>query len=154
MVELALVLPVLLLVVLAIVDFGRAIDYKNAENHIANLAARYGAIGILPTTGPCANKASLSAYINCEVTADAPELNGGGGTGPQGLTICISMGSNSSQAKVGDPITVKLTDPFRWIPVPALGGAFQFTATPLTGSATMMLENTAQTAWATSPTPC
>jgi Flp pilus assembly protein TadG len=82
MVELALVLPVLLIVVLAIVDFGRAIDYMNAENHIANLAARYGAIGSLPTTGVCANKTSLQAYITCEVTADAPELNGGSGPGP------------------------------------------------------------------------
>jgi hypothetical protein len=156
MVELALVIPLLLVVVLMIVDFGRAVDYLNAENHIANLAARYAAIGTLPSSGSCASQTSLQTYITCEVSKDAPQLAGGGNFGPQSpLQVCISMGSAASNPpKVGDPVTVKLTSTYKWLPLPALGGALNFASTPLSGSATMMLENTPQVGWTTQSTPC
>jgi hypothetical protein len=60
----------------------------------------------------------------------------------------------ASTATVGDPITVKLTDSYNWLPLPKLGGAVTFSQSNLTGSATMMLENAAQTSWATQSTPC
>ena len=49
MIELALVLPVLLILVLGVIDFGRALHYSNVLINIsregANLASRYGDIG-------------------------------------------------------------------------------------------------------------
>src|ERR1700720_2211329 len=61
-VELALALPILLIVVLGIVDFGRAVNYWNDENHVANLAARYAAVGTLPGSGAtCGGKSTLTA---------------------------------------------------------------------------------------------
>ena len=49
MIELALVLPVLLILVLGVIDFGRALHYNNVLVNIsregANLASRYGDIG-------------------------------------------------------------------------------------------------------------
>jgi hypothetical protein len=44
LVEFALVLPLLLLVILGIVDFGKAFGYKNQETHLANEATRYAAV--------------------------------------------------------------------------------------------------------------
>src|SRR5271167_2477174 len=46
--ELALCIPVLLIVVLGIVDFGRAVNYWNNETHLANLGARFAAVGNWP----------------------------------------------------------------------------------------------------------
>src|SRR5258708_19148189 len=76
--ELALVLPVLLLVVLAIVDFGRFMNYWNDENHVANLGARAAAVGSWPAcTGNTSfppPQLTLEAVINCEVGLDSENL--------------------------------------------------------------------------------
>ena len=44
LIEFALVLPLLLLLVLGVIDFGKAFNYKNDETHLANQAARYAAV--------------------------------------------------------------------------------------------------------------
>jgi Flp pilus assembly protein TadG len=44
MVEFALILPILLLLVLGIVDFGTALGYHNDETHLSNEAARYASV--------------------------------------------------------------------------------------------------------------
>src|SRR5438552_2693398 len=48
LVEFALVLPVLLLVVVGIVTFGRAMNYDSQETHLVNEAARYAAVDQVP----------------------------------------------------------------------------------------------------------
>ena len=50
MVEFALVLPILLIVLFGIFDFGRAINYWIDATHLANETARYAAVGNKPTT--------------------------------------------------------------------------------------------------------
>jgi len=148
-VELALALPVLLIVVLGIVDFGRAVNYWNDENHVANLAARYAAVGSLPTSGACGGKSTLSEYVNCEAEIDSPELAGGGGGngGTKGkLVVCVSI----PKAIVGEPVSVKVSTAYEWLPF------FKF-ATPttvLSGSATMRLEQVPTSNFATTTGPC
>jgi len=139
-IELALALPVLLIVVLGIVDFGRAVNFWNDENHVANLAARYAAVGTLPSSGTCGGKSTLTAYVECEAELDGPELAGGsaGTTGTQGkIAVCVSI----PEPKVGEPVTVKVTSKYSWLPAPTvLGTSFKFAETSLSGSATMRLE--------------
>src|SRR5258708_5121697 len=93
--ELALALPVLLLVVLAIVDFGRFMNYWNDENHVANLGARAAAVGSWPQCNGT-TQATLEAYIRCEAGLDSSNLSSGstnsnGVTTPGGVCISISV---------------------------------------------------------------
>jgi Flp pilus assembly protein TadG len=142
--ELALVLPMLLIVLLAIVDFGRAINYWNDETHVANLAARYAAVGVLPTKAqdtcgqePPLTEATLKAYIVCQAHTDSPELaeGSGGANGTQGgVAVCIGI----PKAEIGAPVTVKLTSSYKWLPFLPVGAA----QTPISGTATNRLEQT------------
>jgi Flp pilus assembly protein TadG len=146
LVELALVLPVLLIVLLAIVDFGRAVNYWNDENHLANLGARYAAVGTLPTSPPCGTSAPLSnstltAFIDCEAGIDSTELEKGSGstTGTQGpLSVCVKI----PNPQVGEPVTVTVRAKFNWLPMPTVVGGkkLELAQTTLSGSATMRLE--------------
>jgi Flp pilus assembly protein TadG len=136
-VELALVLPVLLLVVLGIVDFGRAVNYWNDETHLANVAARYAAVG--GTGGTCkgtdySTGHTLAAYVLCEAGVDSKELEEGSkGNGVrERIKVCVSI----PKATVGEQVTVKVTAEYFWLPF------FKFASpsTKLSGSATMRLE--------------
>jgi Flp pilus assembly protein TadG len=154
-VELALALPVLLIVVLGIVDFGRAVNYWNDETHLANLAARYAAVGTLPTSGTCSGKSTLTAYVECEAEIDSPELANGsqGSTGTKGkIGVCVSI---PSEPTVGSPVTVKVSSTYRWLPLPkVLGGSSSLGETKLVGSATMRLEQVPPAGFATTTGTC
>jgi Flp pilus assembly protein TadG len=153
MAELALVVCILLVIVIGIVDFGRAIQYWNDENHLANEAARYAATGVLPTSGPCGGSADLTAYIQCEAKQDSTTLASGSSSsnGPQGpLGICISVPS----AAVGQPVTVKISATYKWLPLPSLAGAINLGSSTINGTATMRLEQTAGASWATTTGSC
>jgi hypothetical protein len=155
LIELALVIPILLLVLLAIVDFGKAINYWNDENHLANLGARYGAVGALPTFGPCiSGTPTLASYLTCEAGIDSPELQNGNGSTTQpgvkspGVSVCVNVPNNSQ----GQPVQVKVSASYNWLPLPnALGvHVSQVTSSTLSGTATMMLEAPMPSGWITS----
>ena len=153
-VELALALPILLVVVLGIVDFGRAINYWNDETHIANLAARYAAVGHLPEGGTCGGSGTLATFTKCEAAIDSPELEKGstGTTGTQGsLNVCVSI----PKPTVGEPVEVKVSTQYSWLPLPkVLGGKYKLTTTGLSGSATMRLEQVPPAGFATTTSKC
>lgn len=153
-VELALAIPVLLIVVLGIADFGRAVNYWNDENHVAEIAARYLAVGTqptwsnFPTNGSCTQPSNLTTLVTYEACIDGKELaNGSGGqTGVQGsgVSVAVCYPSNS----VGQPVKVTISASYNWLPLPkVLGGQFQFAQTSLTGSATMRLEGQITGSW-------
>ena len=152
-VELALALPVLLIVVLGIVDFGRAVNYWNDETHLANLAARYAAVGTLPTSGACSGKPTLTAFVECEAELDSHELANGnaGSTGTKGkIAVCVSI---PAEATVGSSVTVKVSTIYRWLPQ-VVGGALSEFGTKLTGTATMRLEQVPPAGFATTTGTC
>lgn len=141
MVELALVIPIVLVILFGIVDFGRALNYWNDETDLANIGARIAAVGssALPTTGPCANQASITAYVKCWAAIDSPELwNSSTGTGDI-TSVCIS---SPGAGAVGSDVTVQVKATFSWLPLvgKAVTGAVGGTST-LTGTATMRIEN-------------
>jgi Flp pilus assembly protein TadG len=121
LVEFALVLPLLLLLLFGMVEFGRAFNYWIDETHLANAAARWAAVDKNPGPGGSLQKSILEQ-------ADTKELS-------EGANVCIFLG----EEKVGEPVKAEVTYDFNWMPLisNALGGV---TTTTLTGAATMRLE--------------
>jgi hypothetical protein len=122
--ELALVLPLLLLILLAILDFGQALNTKNTANHLANLGARFAAVGTFP-----AEKGNLCEYINS--------------TAPSNLQNKLGVVvSEANPPTVGSPVKVTVTNNYHWLKFinGTIGG---ITSTTVSGEATMRLENTA-----------
>ena len=97
-VEMALVLPLLLVLVVGIVDFGKAFNYWNDTNHLAAEAARFAAVNRSPDGG------DLKTYIKGR--ADTAELR-------TGVQVCISF--PTGLAKVGEPVRVTVTDDYEWL---------------------------------------
>jgi hypothetical protein len=123
LVEFALVLPLLLLLLFGMVDFGRAFNYWLDENHLANVAARWAAVN----GRPGGEGESLSASIRAE--ADTPQLE-------KGARVCIE---NLGAGEVGEPVNATVTYDYTWMPLirDAIGGII---STTLTGEATMRIE--------------
>src|SRR5438477_9560363 len=59
LVEFALVLPLLLLLLLGMLDFGKAINYWLDDTHLANEGARFAAVDNWPTRGT----QSLASFV-------------------------------------------------------------------------------------------
>ena len=129
LVEFALVLPLLLVILFGMLDFGKAFNYWIDETHLANEAARWAVVNKNPGGG------TLQEYIQQQ--ADTPELrNGGTSSVPAPLQICISFPNGS--ANVGDPVHVTASSTYNWLPL--IGNRIGITQTTITGSATMRLE--------------
>lgn len=131
-VEFALILPLVLFIFLAIVDFGRVFNYLNDTNQIAANGARYAAVDQNPGDGTY----SLQEYLALQ--GDTKELREGGSEAVDApLDVCIEFPDNDltgTSGQVGDPVTVKVESEFDLIPL--LGGI----SLPIRGSATMRLE--------------
>jgi Flp pilus assembly protein TadG len=128
-VEFALVLPLLLLLLLGMLDFGKAFNYWNDATHLANEGARWAVVNKNPGGG------TLQQYIQQQGTT--PELrNGGTASVPGPLQVCISFPNGT--ANVGDPVHVTASTTYNWLPY--LGTRLGIAQTTITGSSTMRLE--------------
>jgi Flp pilus assembly protein TadG len=129
LVEFALVLPLLLVLLFGMLDFGKAFNYWIDETHLANEGARWAVVDKNPGSG------TLQQYIQQQ--ADTPELrNGGTASVPTPLEVCISFPNGT--AEVGDPVHVNVSATYNWLSF--LGSQLGITQTTITGSATMRLE--------------
>jgi Flp pilus assembly protein TadG len=156
LVELALALPILLVILFGIFDFGTAISNWNSETSLANVGARYAAVGALPnsTEDPtCGTNTTISTYLACQaqkIYSLPTTANGSEGLqGPVSVTVCAPGGT-----AVGDPVEVKVTAPYDWLPtwsfVNLNPGSL---ATNVTATATMRIENV-NSSWGTFSTTC
>lgn len=129
MVEFALVLPVLLVLLLGMLDFGKAFNYWIDQTHLANEGARWAAVNKNPGGG------TLQQYVRSQ--ANTPELRDGGTASVAGpIQICITFPNGTSQ--VGDPVRVTASTTYNWLPF--LGSRLGIAQTTMTASATMRLE--------------
>ena len=137
MVEFALVLPLLLLLVLALTDFGRVFNYWIDETHLANEGARLAAVNATVGNCPSGSAASnLQHYIQCQ--GDTNELRSGGTSAlPQPARVCITWPSGGT---VGQPVTVTVSATYHWLGFVA--PHMPFTQATITGTSTMRLEAT------------
>lgn len=115
--EFALVSPVLLLILMGIIFGGLALNESVDETHLVDEAARYAAVNQDPGTG------TLQAWVASQ--ADTTAL--------KSATVCISFPNGTDN--VGDPVQVKMTSTYYWIPLLGLGPS-----TSLVRTATMRLE--------------
>jgi Flp pilus assembly protein TadG len=122
-VEMALMLPLLLLLVVGILDFGKAFNYWNDTNHLAAQGARFAAVNRTPGGG------DLKTYIKSQ--ADTAELR-------TAARVCISF--PTGVAKVGEPVRVTVTDDYQWLG--ATGELVGVGPTSISGSAVHRLEVT------------
>ena len=138
--EIALTLPLILILVLGVVDLSKAYNYWNDSNDLANRGARYAAVSKNPgaTESPAKN---LAQFIKAEAArTGTQELSSGGpddeGVLGSGVQVCITMPANP-----GEAVQVRLTSEYGWL-------GFLRTATgvglstDITGKADMRLERT------------
>jgi TadE-like protein len=142
LIEFALVLPLILLLLLGMIDVGKAVNYWNDETHLANEAARSAAVNkrIVPTE-------LINETVKNE--ADSAELrNGGtGSVSSPGVQICIWFPNNTNSADdpardhaIGDPVQVIVHAQYNWLAY--LVGKGLPVHSDLSASSTMRLEQT------------
>jgi hypothetical protein len=128
-VEFALVLPFLMLIVVVVLDFGRAMNYWVDTTHLASEGARLAAVDRIP------EGTSLQDYIRGR--ADTVELRDGGSRQvEEPLEVCVDPDGTD----VGDPVQVSVSTTYRWIPLLGLDVA----TTEIKGTATMRRERLAE----------
>ena len=105
-VEFALVVPILCVIVLAIVDFGKAMNYWLDLNHVASETARRAAVNAYPSAG------QYETYARARLETN--ELKTGGTDSiptAASVAICLPDGKD-----VGDAVTVQVAVSYNWIP--------------------------------------
>jgi Flp pilus assembly protein TadG len=115
LVEFALLAPLLFLLLFGIVDFGRALDYYNQVTQLAGQGARAAAVNRMPDGTAITSGSALQNQIATTYTAQ-PELK-------KGIVVCVTQ----VPTNVGDPVTVKVSYQFHFLPLigaaaNALGG--------------------------------
>jgi Flp pilus assembly protein TadG len=146
--ELALVLPLLLVLLLGMLDFGKAFNEWIDETHLANEGARLAAVGYLVNGCTDANP-NVCIAQQIQEGADIPELKSGRTGTPyadaqDAAQVCISYPTNpatNSHGQVGDPVQVTVRATYHWLNY--LVSRVELAATPIEGKATMRLERRA-----------
>ena len=124
----ALILPLRLILLLLILDFGRAINYWIDSTHLASEGARLAAVDKAPG-------GNLQAHIKNQ--ADTEELRTGGSVGVAAPGLEVSICYPEGRA-VGNPVKVTVSADYNWLPF--LNSEFGLTQTAITGSATHRIE--------------
>ena len=131
LVEFALILPILLVLVIGIFDFGSAFNSKNDLNFLANTAARYAEVN---TCAPCAaagytGPTAIRDYVTS--TADTSQLG-------DSLCIKFTLPTGSSGA-VGDALQVSASGNFPWSSGVSMPGLPDFGSARLTSTVTVRI---------------
>jgi Flp pilus assembly protein TadG len=159
LIEFALVLPMVLLLLLGMIDVGKAINYWNDETHLANEASRAVAVNNSPDPNWATNKTTAAYKINTAVRnqADSNELKNGGthSISSPGVSMCIwfpngtrGVPPTSSAWAVGQPVQVVVKAQYNWLAY--LIGKGLPAHSDLTATSTMRIEQ--QPTNPTSPT--
>jgi Flp pilus assembly protein TadG len=96
LVEFAVVLPVLILIILGILYFGRYEDYTNQETQLAEMGVRFAALN----TNPSTTSQTLQAYI---LSQAQPELQFGSSDVTKAAKVFLYYPTGSSNV-VGNPV--------------------------------------------------
>jgi Flp pilus assembly protein TadG len=133
LVELAIVIPLVLLFLFGIIDFGLALNTKNSDTNLANLAARE--VSVIGTgANPICNgttETTLTAWVTCMAPAS-------GAAAPSVCVADTAGATPSGNYAAGDPIEVEVTSNFSWLKL--LTGQVSHLTSTISGSATMRME--------------
>jgi Flp pilus assembly protein TadG len=134
LIEFAVVLPVLILIVLGILYFGRFEDYANQETQLAEEGARMAAVNTTPpTTAGCTSPTTLACYLQAQAQ---PELQKGSSAVSSAAKVYIYQPTGITYA-VGNSVRVCVVSTFTF-PSP-IGTP----STQVAMAATMRIEDTA-----------
>jgi hypothetical protein len=112
-VEFALILPFLVLMIILILDFGRAFNIWINTTHLASEGARLAAVD---NAGPGGD---LQAYIRGK--AGTKELREGDSRWVSDpVQVCVGQDAGDGD-DVGDPVTVEVTATYHFLPIENLG---------------------------------
>jgi hypothetical protein len=132
MVEFAIVLPVLILIILGILYFGRYMEYSNQETQLAEEGVRWAAVDFVPTTAPGCTPVTLQCYIQSQTQG---ELRNGSSDVSSGVQVYIYSPTGATYT-AGQPIRVCLVSTVKYpTPVSTL-------TSTIVQSATMRIEQT------------
>jgi len=130
LIEFALVLPLLLVLLLGMLDFGKAYNYWIDTTHLSATGARWAAVNNNPGDG-----ATLQESIRDE--ADTAELRDGGTNAiADPVQVCIDFPDDTSN--VGDPVRVTVTAGYNFLNF--VGAKTGITNASISNSSTMRLE--------------
>lgn len=131
LIEFALVLPILILIIMGILYFGRYESYANDEAQLAASAARWATINLNPGSG---SGLTLQQYVAQQAS---PELSAGS-PDVSAIKVYIYFPSGSTGA-IGQPVRACVTNTLNFIP--ALG----LTSSTMVQTATMSVEQAQST---------
>jgi hypothetical protein len=142
LVEFVLVLPLVLLLLFGMVDFGKAFNYWNDETHLANEAVRYAVVNRNPLGGP-----DLETAVKQD--ADSGELkNGCSGCSIASpgikVSFCFVNGTSPADTAPGQPLRATVSADYHWLAF--LVGKGLPVKSGITGSAVMRIEQPYDTA--------
>ncbi len=141
-VEFALIVPVVLLVIVGLIQFGKGFNYWLNLNHLANEGARWAVVNKVPTYSCSAFSGSnnttpssldLEKYLYCQMPNTELRDKVGNpttATGTSHFAVCFPAGTS----QIGDPVSVKIKSPYN------VGFGPLNVPITLTGKATMRLE--------------
>jgi Flp pilus assembly protein TadG len=155
--ELAIVMPLLLLLLFGMLDFGKAFNDWIGQTHLASEGARLAAVNYCPAPSSdgsgnlvcdwssisCSNSnpnVCLAQYIDNQALGElkSGRLANSYATAQNKAQVCISY-PNGSTTQVGGPVQVTLQVRYHWLKY--LTRRVSLGTTTLTGSATMRLES-------------
>ena len=132
LVEFALLLPIFVLIVVGVIQFGFALNYWLDLNNTAHTAARAAAVNRYPgcTTGTteCSVPNTFGAFVIGDLNSGALKV---GGSRAADVDVCYRDLQVPSSLSVGDAIDVTVRTPYKWL---------AFIDTTLKGNATMRVE--------------
>jgi Flp pilus assembly protein TadG len=129
-VEFALIVPLFLLLLLGMFDFGKAFNYWIDGTHLSHEGVRFAAVGKNPGPG-----GTLAESIR--ERADTDELANGGDSVSGPMKVCVSFPDGTS--RVGDPVEVEVEFTYAFLPY-INSVASNITSATVTNSSTMRLE--------------
>jgi Flp pilus assembly protein TadG len=133
LIEFALVLPVLILIVMGILYFGRYESYANDEQQLASSAARWASINANPGSS---SSLTLQQYVAQQAS---PELKGGSGD-VTAIKVYLYYPSGST-GQVGQAVRACITNTVNFIPILGLGSS------TMVQTATMAVEQAPPSNW-------
>jgi len=131
--EFTLVLPILLVLLLAMIDFGKAFNYWIDATHITAEGARFAVVNRKPNP---ASALSLQQQLQSQGTSAELRTGTPGGAITAPSQVCIEFPNGTSNA--GDPVLVRMRFTYHWLPF--LGNRIGVAQTNVNATATMRLE--------------
>lgn len=131
-------MPLILLFLFAIIDFGLALNAQNSDTNLANVTARsltvMGASGSPPKVScpgqsqATQSQATLLEYVDCMAAQDDET---------QPTYVCVLDASTANSYAANDALKVEVQAPFHWF---GLVGTNSGATTTIGASATMRIE--------------